>query len=459
MAVAVLNLRPQCESLREAKNVWGVSLVTAQARARLGIIVGGGPAPGINSAIGAVTIEALNSGLEVVGIYDGFEHVVNGRTDMAQALSISDVSRIHFQGGSILRTSRTSITGKPGDLVQTVHTLKEMGISYLVLIGGDGTSNAAMELARAAKGSIRVAQIPKTIDNDLPLPGGMPTFGFETARHVGTEMVINMMEDSRSTNRWYFVVVMGRSSGHLALAIGKAAGATLTVIPEEFSEDRVSVDRVCRVLQGAILKRQMMGRRDGLAVIAEGVAEKFQVEELRRFPGVEISEGTHGQMRLNEIPLASILKRETSRGFAAWGRNTSAVDVTLGYALRSAPPIPFDIDYTRTLGYGAVRFLLSEPVEDRLQNGGLICLQDGHLRVLAFDDLIDPATAKTKVRLVDTRSEHYAVACEYMIRLEPDDLDDSVSRQKMASAINMTGQEFAGCFGPTVAPRALAVAS
>ena len=436
----------------------------AQARARLGILVGGGPAPGINSAIGAVTIEALNSGLEVVGILDGFEHVVTGRTDMVQPLSIADVSRIHFQGGSILRTSRTSITGSPEDLVRTVDTFKEMGISYLVLIGGDGTSNAAMELAVAAKGSIRVAQIPKTIDNDLPLPGGMPTFGFETARHVGTEMVINMMEDSRSTNRWYFVVVMGRSSGHLALAIGKAAGATLTVIPEEFSDDRVSVERVCRVLQGAILKRQIMGRRHGLAVIAEGIAEKFQVEELLRFPGVELSNGTHGRPRLNEIPLASILKRETSRTFTAWGQHISAVDVTLGYALRSAPPIPFDIDYTRTLGYGAVRFLLSEPDRanpnwERLLKGGLICLRDGHLQILPFDDLLDPATGKTRVRLVDTQSEHYAVACEYMIRLEPQDLEDPISSHQMASSINMTDQDFFRCFGPVVAPRASPAAS
>ena len=81
--------------------------MAVEARGRLGILVGGGPAPGINSAIGAATIEALNSGLEVVGIYDGFEHVVTGRTDMVRPLSISDVSRIHFQGGSILRTSRT----------------------------------------------------------------------------------------------------------------------------------------------------------------------------------------------------------------------------------------------------------------------------------------------------------------------------------------------------------------
>ena len=154
---------------------------------------------------------------------------------MVRALTISDVSRIHFQGGSILRTSRTPITDRAEDLESTLHTLLSMGINYLVLIGGDGTAQAGSELARVAGRRIRIAQIPKTIDNDLPLPGGMPTFGYETARHTGTHLVLNLMEDSRTTNRWYFVVVMWHAAGHLALGIGKAAGATLTVIPEEWS--------------------------------------------------------------------------------------------------------------------------------------------------------------------------------------------------------------------------------
>ena len=158
---------------------------------RLGILVGGGPAPGINSAISAATIEAVNSGLKVTGIYDGFEHLVAGRTDMVQPLSITDVSRIHAQGGSILRTSRINPTRRPEDLQQTLGALQQLDISYLVTIGGDDTAFAASEIAKAARGTIQVAHVPKTIDNDLPLPGGMPTFGYETARHVGTEVVLS----------------------------------------------------------------------------------------------------------------------------------------------------------------------------------------------------------------------------------------------------------------------------
>ena len=229
--------------------------------ASMGILVGGGPAPGINSAIGAVVIEAKNSGLSVVGIIDGFKHLADGRTDMVRSLEISDVSRIHSQGGSILRTSRTNPARCEEDLRRTVNSIKGLGIDYLVTIGGDDTAYGASEVARAAGGKLRVAHVPKTIDNDLPLPGGMPTFGFETVRQVGTEAVLNLMEDARTTNRWYFIVVMGREAGHLALGIAKAAGATLALIPEEFPE-KVSaggprLDQISKVLEGAILKRRV----------------------------------------------------------------------------------------------------------------------------------------------------------------------------------------------------------
>ena len=411
-------------------------------RTRLGILVGGGPAPGINSTISAATIEAVNSGLEVVGIYDGFENLMKERSDVVRPLAISDVSRIHFQGGSILRTSRANPTRRQDDLEHTVRGLLDLGIGYLLTIGGDDTAFSAVEVAKAANGALRVAHAPKTIDNDLPLPGGMPTFGFETARHVGTELVLNLMEDSRTTNRWFFVVVMGRKAGHLALGIGKAAGATLTFIPEEIPEECVSLDRVCTVLEGAILKRQVMGRKDGLAVIAEGIGAKLDPEELAGTGSVEVGYDEYGHMRLGEIPLGPILRREVQRRFSGRNNQVSIVDVTLGYELRCASPIPFDIDYTRTLGYGAVRFLLSEPQDELLRHGGMVCLESGHLRVLPFEELRDPATGRTRVRLVDVQSEHYNVAREYMIRLGPDDLEDPGMQQKLAEAAGITPDEF-----------------
>ncbi|MFA0736735.1 MAG: hypothetical protein OGMRLDGQ_003235 [Candidatus Fervidibacter sp.] len=417
---------------------------------RLGILVGGGPAPGINSVISAVTIEAITSGLEVIGIYDGFEHLMKGRTDMVRQLTIPDVSRIHFDGGSILRTSRANPTRTPEDLQNTVKALRELGIRYLVTIGGDDTAFSASEVVKAAGGNIRVAHVPKTIDNDLPLPGGMPTFGFETARHVGTELVRNLMEDSRTTNRWYFVVAMGRKAGHLALGIGKAAGATITVIGEEFPKERITLAEVCDVLEGAILKRRVMGRKDGVAVIAEGIGEKIDPEELAKIPGVEVERDPHGHIRLGEIPLATILKREIQRRFKERGEKMTIVDVTLGYELRCAPPIPFDIDYTRTLGYGAVKFLLSEPKDDKVKEGGMVCLVGGRLEILPFDELRDPVTGRTKVRLVDINSEHYRVAREYMIRLEREDLENPEMLAKLAAAAKMTPEEFKKKFAHVV---------
>ena len=153
---------------------------------KLGILCGGGPAPGMNSVISAATIEARNSGWDVLGIMDGFQHLIEGRTEQARPLSITDVSRIHALGGSILRTSRANPTVRdegaadPGwRLHACLESLRKLGIDALVTIGGDDTAFSASRLAEAAGGGLRVAHVPKTIDNDLPLPGGIPTFGFE----------------------------------------------------------------------------------------------------------------------------------------------------------------------------------------------------------------------------------------------------------------------------------------
>ncbi|PKB79260.1 MAG: 6-phosphofructokinase [SAR202 cluster bacterium Io17-Chloro-G9] len=415
----------------------------------MGILVSGGPAPGINSAISAATIEATNCGLQVLGIYDGFEHLVDGRTDMVRSLTIPDVSRIHFQGGSILRTSRTPITKRAQDLDNTLNTLLGVGIKYLVLIGGDGTAQAGGALAGVAGGRIRIAQIPKTIDNDLPLPGGMPTFGYETARHTGTHLVLNLMEDSRTTNRWYFVVVMGRTAGHLALGIGKAAGATLTVIPEEFPEGGVSFDTVCTVLEGAMLKRRTLGRKDGLAVIAEGVASRLDPGDLAKVAGSEVNYGSQGLIRPGEVPLATALRRQVQRRFLARGEEISMVDATLGYDLRSASPIPFDIDYTRTLGYGAVRFLLSDSPNDPHKQHGLVCLENGRLAVVPFEDLRDGETGDIRLRRVDIQSEYYKVARQYMIRQEPIDSGEPGIDTDLAESGNVPTGEFHTLFDST----------
>lgn len=399
---------------------------------RVGILVGGGPAPGINGTIGAVTLEASNRGHEVVGIYEGFAHLMAGRTDSVKLLEHDDVSRIHFQGGSILATSRANPTKNPAHLKNVVEALKSLGVRYLVTIGGDDTMYAASQVAAASTGQIRVCHVPKTIDNDLPLPGETPTFGFETARQLGFEIVRNLMEDSRTTGRWYFVVVMGRTAGHLALGVGKASGAALSVIPEEFPGP-VHLETVGDILEGAILKRRALwDRNDGVALIAEGLLERMPVEELTAIDGVQIQHDSYGHLRLAELDLAYILKNLVEHRFSARGQSLTIVHKTVGYELRCAPPVAFDCEYVKTLGYGAVEFLLNPNERTATIDGALVCIVNGELQYLKFTDLLDPKTKKTTVRTVDIAKPSYKVAREYMIRLEREDFALPERLEKLA---------------------------
>jgi len=415
----------------------------AKKPGRIGILVGGGPAPGINSVISAAVIEAVNSNYEAVGIKNGYEFLVKGDTSQTVHFDLEDIATIHTQGGSILHTSRTNPTKRDEDLETCISTLRKLNVHYLITIGGDDTSYGASEIARKADGDIRVAHVPKTIDNDLPLPGDMPTFGYETARHVGAGIVMNLKEDSRTTNRWYFIVAMGRHAGHLALGIGKASASTLTLIPEEFRQPTISLSEVCDVLEGAILKRKVSGRPDGVAIIAEGIASKLNVNDLRNIAGIEIPRDEYGNIRLADLPLARILRTEVERRFKERGEAMDIVDLTLGYELRSAPPIPFDIDYTRTLGHGAVRFLLSDvPEKKRTDRGAMICMVDSQLKAVPFEDMRDPKTGKTTIRMVDIDNLYYDVARRYMIRLENSDLEDTELLSKLAEQASMRPDAF-----------------
>src|SRR5438034_2069520 len=240
-------------------------------RGRLGILVGGGPAPGINGVISAATIEGINQGFKVLGLRDGYQWLAKADTDHSVRLTIESVKGIHLRGGSILGTSRTNPTKSEESMRQVITALEELGVEALVSIGGDDTAFSASQIYKQAKGAIRVAHVPKTIDNDLPLPGSTPTFGFETARHHGVYILRNLAEDARTTSRWYVIISMGRAAGHLALGIGKAAATTLIVIPEQFRGQPVTIDEVCDLIIGSILKRRAAGNQFGVAVLAEGL--------------------------------------------------------------------------------------------------------------------------------------------------------------------------------------------
>lgn len=404
----------------------------------VGIIVGGGPAPGINGVISSATIEAINEGKQVLGIMDGFKRLADGDISCAVPLSISEVSRIHTEGGSILRTSRERPDRIAERFKVIMSTIKAIGIKYLITIGGDGTLFLANKIEKEARGALNVVHVPKTIDNDIPLPGGTPTFGYETARHWGVEIVKNIMEDAKTTGRWYFITTMGRLSGYLALGIGKAAGATITLISEEFREEKVSLKKLSDILVGSIIKRLSMNRDHGVAVLAEGIADRLNLEELSQHEDYVKDET--GRIRLSEIQLGRVLKTFVKNTLETIGLNVTIVDKNIGYELRAADPIPFDVEYTRNLGYGAVRYLLKGGT------GAMIVFDEGNLKPIPFVEMINYETGLMKIRKVNIESETYEVGRKYMIRLEKDDFEGNNLKQ-LSKIAKMDPQEFKRRFG------------
>ncbi len=405
----------------------------------LGILVGGGPAPGINGIISAATIKAYENGFKILGIMDGYKWISQGDKSHIIELKVADVSRIHFMGGSILRTSRENPTRSNEKMANILKVFREMEIDYLMTIGGDDTLYTASELEKLSHGKLGIVHVPKTIDNDLPLPNRLSTFGFQTARHAGVNIVRNIMEDSKTTGRWYFIITMGRKAGHLTIGICKAAGATLAIIPEEFESSKISLASVCDIIEGSILKRLAIGKNYGVAILAEGLALKFDESELKDLKDVEVDE--HGNVRLSEIDIGKVLKFAIKERLKQKGIDITIVDKDIGYELRCAPPIPFDKEYTRDLGYGAVKFLI---------NGGtsaMVALIGGKIEPIYFKDVMDPETGKTKIRLVDVNTESYEVANEYMIKLRKKDFENQESLLKLAKTANMTVDHFVKQYG------------
>lgn len=406
----------------------------------IAILVGGGPSPGINAVIAAAAIEARNAGLRVLGVVDGFKWLMAGDTRHVRELTIDEVSRIHFEGGSILRTSRANPSRSAESLRQVADTLGGLGVEALLTIGGDDTALSACRVAEVSAGRLAVVHVPKTIDNDLPLPPDVPTFGFTTAVNLGKELVRNLMEDAATTGRWFFVTVMGRHAGHLALGIGGAAGATLTVISEEFPEDKIALQKLADVLEGAIIKRRMLGRDHGVAILAEGLLEKL---DPATFGAVD--HDAYGNVRLSELELARVVKEHVATSLKGRGLDVGIVAKDLGYELRCAAPGGFDIQYCRALGYWAMRFLLEGG------SGAMATIQGGRLVAIPFAEMMDPATRRIRVRYVDVGSETYRTLAAYMIRLKREDFDRPDQVEALARAARLTPPAFLERFRPVAA--------
>lgn len=401
---------------------------------KMAILVGGGPAPGINSVIGAATIRAAVEGIEVIGVKDGFKWIMDGDITRVKELTIKNVSRIHFRGGSFIGIARANPTLDEKLLENTVTSLLRLNVDKLITIGGDDTAYSALKVNEMAAGRISVVHVPKTIDNDLDLPHGIPTFGFQTARHIGVEVVKNLMVDAQTTSRWYFVITMGRKAGHLALGIGKATGSTLTLIPEEFPGDEIKLSHIVDVLVGSIIKRLSYGRTDGVAIIAEGLVERLNDSDLENLADIE--RDAHDNIRIAEVNFGEILKMKVQEGLKEFNLKTIIVSKNIGYELRCADPIPYDMEYTRDLGFSASQFLLNGG------SGAMISIQGGRFVPLYFKDILDPKTNRTKVRMVDPSSESFYIARRYMLRLNQADFDDPHELAKLAATAGLSIDEF-----------------
>jgi 6-phosphofructokinase len=194
---------------------------------------------------------------------------------------------------------------------------------------------------------------------------------------------------------------------------------------------------VADTLTGSIIKRIAMGRDYGVAVLAEGISEKLDLEELKSCEDVEKNEA--GELRLSEIQLGRVLKNFVQQTLESMGLKIGIFDKNIGYELRAANPIPFDVEYTRDLGYGAVRYLLKGGT------GSMIVSYEGNIRPVPFVELINYSTGKVKIRKVDVNTETYEVARKYMIRLEQGDFQGE-RLNNLAKVVKMEPEQFKSRF-------------
>ena len=383
--------------------------------------------------------------MDVVGIHDGFKWLAEGDTSHATSLTIEATSRWHFRGGSYLGISRVNPLRTPESFGRTAEALENLGIGMLMTIGGDGTAMLASLLAEKLRGRLRVVHVPKTIDNDIALPDEVSTFGFQTARHIGVELVKNLMVDAKTTSRWYFVVAQGRKAGHLALAIGKAVGATTTLIPEEFPRGATPMATIVDHLAGSVIKRLADGRSDGVAMLAEGLADCIAPEDLARYTNVPKDE--RGNIHLAELNLGNILAGAVKERLAKLGVKTTLVSKEIGYEVRCADPIPFDMEYTRDLGYSAARYIIEGG------NEAMVAMVNGRFQAIPFSEMRDPVTGNPRVRMVDIDSDRYRIAYAYMLRLKREDFESVAQLERLARVVNLSVEDFRAQFHHVVEPR------
>ncbi|MDZ7742097.1 MAG: 6-phosphofructokinase [Bacteroidota bacterium] len=315
----------------------------------IAILCGGGPAPGINTVIGTVAKVFLKDGYRVIGIHGGFSSLFKGKPD-TEDLDFEMADQIYKQGGSALRMSRY----KPKDEEFNTNFFVKNDIKLLVTIGGDDTASTATRISKfLAKNEIKMQNlhVPKTIDNDLPLPEGQPTFGYQSAKDAGVQIAQTVYEDARTSGNWFIVSAMGREAGHLAFGIGAACHFPMIIIPEMFNKTEIVFSKIIDLIISSILKRKLLGIAYGVACVSEGVFHFLSDAEIKA-TDISFTYDEHGHPELGNVSKAHIFNILLQRRLQELKIKVKSRPVELGYEMRCVRPIAFDLMYCALLGYG-----------------------------------------------------------------------------------------------------------
>ena len=273
----------------------------------IAILTGGGPAPGMNTVVASVAKTFLRDGYRVIGLHGGYSALFTDKPRM-QDLDFLTADEIFNKGGSILKMSRFKPTPEDFEQRFNLKLFTDNEIKLLVTVGGDDTASTANRIAKFLADKhypIANIHVPKTIDNDLPLPNSSPTFGYNSAKAQGCVLATAVMEDARTSENWFVVSAMGRSAGHLALGIAGACHYPMVIIPEFFNKTEITVDKIINMVVSCIIKRKLMGINYGAAMISEGVFHSLSDEEIKN-SGIHFSYDEHGHPELGKVSKAHI---------------------------------------------------------------------------------------------------------------------------------------------------------
>ncbi|MEG0466901.1 MAG: 6-phosphofructokinase [Mucinivorans sp.] len=362
------------------------------------ILCAGGPAPGINTVISAVTKVFSQNGFQVLGLNGGYRSLFAEEADFVY-LDFDFADNIYSRGGSALVMSRY----KPTDKEFRSDFFEKYNVKCLVTIGGDDTASTANRLGkwlRDKKIDIKTIHVPKTIDNDLPLPGGTPTFGYNSAKEEGVKLATTLYEDARTSGNWFVVSAMGREAGHLAFGIGSACHYPMIIIPEMFSKTSLSFDKIARLVISSMVKRRLLGIPYGVAIISEGVFHFMSDEDIIG-TGVNFTYDEHNHPELGNVSKAHIFNMLVQERLQNLRIKVKSRPNEMGYELRCCRPIAYDMSYATRLGLGVYELY------SRGETGCMVTVtSEGAIEPLFMDSVADE-NGKIKPRLVDTASDKF----------------------------------------------------